>query len=97
MEYFACDYIFYRVQKGECLYSISQKFSLTPKIIILDNNLTCEPNACDLILIRKTPFKIYTVKAGDSLESLVCRFGGDILRLNGIDYVYPSLRLIIPK
>ena len=97
MEYFACDYIFYRVKNGECVYAISKKFNLTPKIIILDNNLKCEPECNDLILIRKSTFKIYTVRVGDSLKNLTNRFGKDVLKVNGVDYIYPTLRLVIPK
>ena len=93
----------YIVKKGENLYLISKKFSISIEEIIKENHIKSPfkifPNQ-KLILPKK---KIYTVIKGDTLYSISRKFNVDkynLSKLNNlktINIIYVGQKLIIPN
>ena len=93
----------YIVKKGENLYLISKKFSISIDEIIKENNIKSPfkifPNQ-KLILPKK---KIYTVIKGDTLYSISRKFNVDkynlskLNKLRTINIIYVGQKLIIPN
>ena len=87
-----------RVEKGEDLNSIAEKYGTTKQIIVSDNMLTEEPCAGELLLIEKPKGKPYVVKPYDTPESLSC---GDknreleILTNNKTDVIYVGQKIYL--
>ena len=88
---------FYRVQQGDTLSFISQKFNAPIGRLIHINNLTKDVSAGDIILIEKVD-NVYLVKPLDTLESLSKRFNlskQEILDKNNLEYIYCGLLIEI--
>ena len=93
----------YIVKKGDNLYFISKKFSISIEEIIKKNNIKSPfkifPNQ-KLIIPKKT---IYTVLRGDTLYSISRRFNVDKYNLSKLNklktnnIIYVGQRLIIPN
>ena len=91
------------VKRGENLYLISKKFSISIDEIIKENNIKSPfkifPNQ-KLILPKK---KIYTVIKGDTLYSISRKFNVDkynlskLNKLRTINIIYVGQKLIIPN
>ncbi len=91
------------VKRGENLYLISKKFSISIDEIIKENNIKSPfkifPNQ-KLILPKK---KIYTVIKGDTLYSISRKFNVDkynlskLNKLKTINIIYVGQKLIIPN
>ena len=84
---------FYRVQEGEMLSSISQKFNAPIGRLIYNNKLTKEVSAGDIILIEQAQ-NVYLVKPSDTLESLAKKFNvtpQEMLDKNHLEYIYCGL------
>lgn len=90
--------IFYRVQKGESLISVSNKFCVPIFDLINLNGLKNEIEAGDILIIEKTS-NCYKVGVLDTLESVAQKFGLTPERLSfingGITYVFYGLTLKI--
>jgi LysM repeat protein len=87
----------YIVEKGDTLNSIALKFNTTKNMLILDNHLTEEVKEKDYLYIRRYK-TVYSVEACDTLDSLANKFNmtkEEILRINRINYIYPTLKIII--
>ncbi len=93
----------YRVEPGDTVYSIAEKNGTTPSRIIIDNDLT---NPGRLVvgqsLVLLYPTRTYTVRGGDTLESIAKAYGVSILELwqnnpslKGRSYIYPGQTLNI--
>ncbi|MBS4211640.1 LysM peptidoglycan-binding domain-containing protein [Neobacillus rhizophilus] len=65
-------YVVYKVQAGDSLYSIARKFNVTVSSIKTTNNLTSDTIYVGQVL--NLPFYTYTVVAGDSLYSISRKF-----------------------
>ena len=88
---------FYRVQQGDTLSLIAQKFSAPIGRLIYNNNLTKEVSAGDIILVEQVE-KVYVVKPLDRLEDIAKKFKlspQEILDKNHIEYIYCGLLIEI--
>ena len=91
---------FYRVIKGDSLAALSSRFSLPETAIINDNNLSCEISEGDMLFIRAAAGKTYRTQPFDTIESVAEKFNVSaktLAQVNGVDYVFYGLTLIIPE
>jgi LysM repeat protein len=89
---------FYRVEKDETLFSISEKFRIPPIKIIFDNNLKAELLEGDLLYIEIGDDYLYTVTATDTISSISSRFNipeEKILLDNNLPYIFYGLTITI--
>ena len=87
----------YIVERGDTLSSIAVKFNTTKHLIISDNRLTNEVSVNDYLYIKKYK-RVYSVEVDDTLDSISSKFNlakEEILRRNRINYIYPTLKIII--
>ncbi len=95
--------ILYTVKPGDTVFSIAQKNGTSPSRIIIDNNLT---NPGKLVvgqtLVLLYPTKTYTVRGGDTLDTIAKMYGIPLLKLwqnnpalRGRSYIYPGQTLNI--
>ena len=90
---------FYRVGKGDSVMSLAARFNLPQTVIIRDNNLSRDISEGDVLCIAKTAGEIYFVQPFDTLNSVAEKFNVSTKTLafiNGVDYVFYGLNLIIP-
>lgn len=83
--------LYYRVQKKDTLLSVSAKLSVPASVIVADNLLKKEIEEGDILFIRKSEGKLYTVKPEDSVLSIADQFGvseTELLEKNNIPYVF---------
>ena len=68
--------VIYTVQPGDTLYSIAQRFGVSPQRVIRTNSLA-EPRSLPVGqgLLLLTPALSYTVRQGDSLSAIAAHFG----------------------
>ncbi|MCI8385543.1 MAG: LysM peptidoglycan-binding domain-containing protein [Acutalibacter sp.] len=68
--------VIYTVQPGDTLYSIAQRFGVSPQRVIRTNSLA-EPRSLPVgqSLLLLTPALSYTVRQGDSLSAIAAHFG----------------------
>ena len=88
---------FYRVQEGDTLSSIAQKFSSPIGRLIHNNNLTKEVSAGDIVFVEQAK-NVYLVKPLDKLEDIAQKFNitpQEILDKNYIEYIYCGLLIEI--
>ncbi len=91
---------FYRVQAGESVLSLAQKFNLSANRIIADNNLKKEISQGDLLLICKNLNGAYKIKPFETAESLAQKAGVSpqkILSKNGVDYLFYGLMVVLEE
>ena len=89
----------YRVGKGETLTAISLKFNVPPIAIIKSNAIKSEVSEGDVLFIEQSDGEIYTVKPCDTLDSVAEKFNvppEKIAEINGVDYLFYGLKIIIP-
>lgn len=68
--------VIYTVQPGDTLYSISQRFGVSPQRVILDNSISDPRNLpVGQGLLLLAPAVTYTVVQGDSLSSIAAHYG----------------------
>lgn len=85
---------FYRVQAGDSVLSLAQKFNLSACKIIADNNLKKEISQGDLLLICKNSTCAYKVQPFETAESLSQKIGVSkekLLKQNCVDYLFYGL------
>ena len=93
---------YYRVEKGDNLYSISKKFNIPIQKIIKSNKIESPfkiyPN--QKIFLPKN--QVYIVKKGDTLYSISRKFKSDIFslsslnRLNDVNQIKVNQKILIP-
>ncbi len=89
----------YVVGEGDTLNSIAKKFNTTERVICVENALDkeiCRGN----VLFIKCYSNIYEVEVEDTLQSISksCNISEEELkRVNYIEYIYPTQKLIIDK
>lgn len=89
---------FYRVQEGDSLLSISEKFNIPACIIIKLNNLKKEVCLGDILYLEYCEKMRYKVKLFDTAQSVALKFGVDkdkILKDNGVNYLFYGMVLQI--
>ena len=94
---------YYKVIKGDNLYSISKKFNIPIQKIIKSNKITSPfkifPNQ-KIFLPRN---KVYTVKKGDTLYSISRKFKTDLFslsvlnKLNNVNQIKVNQKILIPE
>ena len=88
---------FYRVQKGESILAIANKFNGLVGKIICDNNLKKEIEEGDVILIESYE-NLYEFMPTDTLSSISKKFGvnkQEILDKNHLPYLFFGLKILI--
>ena len=86
--------IFYRVNSGDTLLSIAERFNIPATKIIKTNNLSCEVLEGDMLYLEIEDCRLYKVQPNDTLSALANRFCTTeqaILDENGIDYIFYGL------
>ena len=90
--------IIYTVKEGDSVYSIAKKNNTTPSRIITDNNLD-NPQKLSIgqTLVLLYPTLTYTVRGGDTLNSIANAYGVSLNQLwrnnpqlAGGNYIYPG-------
>ena len=94
---------YYKVIKGDNLYSISKKFNIPIQKIIKSNKITSPfkifPNQ-KIFLPRN---KVYSVKKGDTLYSISRKFKTDLFslsvlnKLNNVNQIKVNQKILIPE
>ena len=92
---------YYIVRKGDTIYSISEKYNLSPKELLILNNLAPNdyiyPN--QKLLVPKKEVAVYLTKMGDSMDSLGKKYNiskDELLQYNEKLYLLPD-QLIVYK
>ena len=89
---------FYRVEEGETVFSIANKFSIPPSLLIKDNLLNSEVSAGDLLIVRPPLNRLYKVRPEDTILSISKRFNiseEEILINNCIPYIFYGLTIVL--
>ena len=89
---------FYRVQAGDCIYSISERFNVPLFTIVKLNRLKKEVCAGDLLYIESGEKRIYKVKPFENADFVAKKFNLDrqkLLNDNGVSYLFYGLTLLI--
>ncbi len=85
------DEFYYKVQKGDSLSSLADKFHTTESVIIKNNRLSSDVKDGELIFITKIKGEKRVVMPYDSLEKL-CDYDkvkiDEVVRKNMIDYLF---------
>lgn len=88
----------YRVEKGDTLHSVANKFHTTPQLLIDINFLTEEPLEGEFLVVERLDGDAYTVRPGDDLFS-IC--GGDektveaVKLKNHTDFVFVGMKIVV--
>ncbi|SEN38018.1 Peptidoglycan/xylan/chitin deacetylase, PgdA/CDA1 family [Mesobacillus persicus] len=98
----AADEILYTVVKGDTLWSISRKFSVTVEYIKQENNLTSDTILPGQVLKVGDQDSQYTVVKGDTLWGIAKKFNvtvDQLKQLNNLDsdVIYPGQVLTVAK
>ncbi len=90
---------FYRVQKGDTVIALSERFLIPPVKLISDNKLKKEVAEGDLIYIENSQSaKTYKVKLFDTAENVAKKFNmtaEELLSLNGSPYIFYGQVLLV--
>lgn len=91
---------FYRVNGGDSVLSLAAKFHVPPAVIVKENNLKEEIREGDVLFICGARGNAYTVQPFDTIESVAARFNVEeerLKELNGVDYIFYGLEVLIPE
>ena len=89
---------FYRVEVGDTVSSLSEKYNTPACLIIKQNNLKTEIACGDILYIEKGEQRLYKVKPFDTLSSIAKKFNTTeekILKDNGVRYIYYGLIICV--
>ena len=89
---------FYRVEQGDGVLSVADKFRVAVTRLIKDNRLIEEIECGDMLYIERPDCLLYTVKPTDTLSSIAKRFNVQeqkILDDNCVPYVFCGLTIEI--
>ena len=97
-------YNIYEVKQSETLDDIANKLNTTKENLLeINGNLNDMRQGQLIIVPKKTDYKVYTVKHGDTLYSIAKKYGIDVKSIvlyNGLkenEFLYPNQRLMIPN
>lgn len=98
----------YKLQKGENLYTVAEKFHTSVKTLQDINNIYYVDDVredMEIVIPKESKdyFNYYVVEQGDSLYKIARKYNINpelLASLNGLnmsDYIYPNQQLLIPK
>ena len=101
-------YEIYKVQTGDTLDSIANKYGTTQALLLQINGLpdsyTPLPNSEIIVpLNQNSTYKYYTVKKGDNMYRIAEENNVNyelLLQINGLekdDYIYPNQTILLPQ
>lgn len=101
-------YEIYKVQTGDTLDSIANKYGTTQALLLQINGLpdsyTPLPNSEIIVpLNQNSTYKYYTVKKGDNMYKIAEENNVNyelLLQINGLekdDYIYPNQTILLPQ
>lgn len=88
----------YKVQKGETLRTIAQKFKTTKELIININSLTKEILEGEYIVVEIIEGHEYIVEPYDTIESIAQKFSvsaQNIMIKNKIDFIFVGQKIYL--
>lgn len=88
----------YRVEKGDTVYSIADKFHTTKELLISLNALTEDVKVGEFLLVEKVQGEEYIVKPTDSLEEIAHSSrekSFEIINKNKTDFIYAGQKIYI--
>lgn len=88
----------YRVERGDTVYDIADKFHTTKELLISLNALTEEVRAGEFIVVEKIDGEEYVVKPTDSLQSIAHysrEKSFEIINKNKTDFIYVGQKIYI--
>lgn len=88
---------FYRVQKGDSLFSVSLKFHAPATVIIKENNLTCEIEEGDVLFITPKE-KFYFVDLNENYRTISDKCNvleEELKNINRLPFLYYGLTIEI--
>lgn len=89
---------FYRAEKGDTVFSLSNRFSVPPTKLISLNRLCREICEGDLLYIESVEGCLYKVKPFDTAKSVsekFCVSEEKILKDNGVEYLFYGLTITV--
>ena len=89
---------FYRVETGDSVLSLSQKFNVPVCKLVEDNNLKSEIKRGELLFIERKTAVYYKVKPFDKVEDIAKKFCVSkerLLKDNAVNYIFYGLILKI--
>ncbi len=89
---------FYRVQKGDSVALISDRFSIPQTSIIALNGLTKEIAEGDILYLEKQKAVTYKVQLFDTPKSVAEKFNTterELLALNGVEYIFYGQTIVV--
>ena len=81
----------YKVEKGDSLKSIADKFNTTQRVLIVINGIETEPKVGEFIVVEKLDGKMHVVMPMETIDSIAQKYGvnvQEIMRKNKIDLIY---------
>lgn len=88
----------YKVELGDNVKNIAEKYQTTPMVIIRINNLKREVEVGEFILIEKLFGIEYVVKPKDTIESIAKKFGCSAITLmtnNMTDFIFVGQKIYV--
>ena len=89
---------FYRVEYGDTVLSLSERFNIPPTLIVKLNNLKCEIERGDLLYLECGDYRVYRVKPFERIEYIArnfCTTSEKILADNGLKYIFYGLTIMV--
>ena len=87
----------YIVEEFDTISSLAEKFNTTENLLIIDNHLTKEVEKGDYLYVKSYD-KVVCVKIDEDIDVVSKKYGmtkEEILRLNRINYIYTTQKLVI--
>lgn len=85
---------FYVVQAGQSIEEIAAAFSVSARLLALENGLTEQPFAGQILRIPEETGNAYVVQAGDT-KALLCGSKENYVRKNGTEIFYIGMHVRI--
>ena len=89
----------YVVRRNQTVKEISKYFEIPEHIIVLRNHLAGEVSEGDALFLPSQRQREYYALPGETVESICRKFDVSIelfCELNGVDYVWPHMRVLLP-
>ncbi len=89
--------ILYRVQRGDTLFSVCEKFGVSPLVTAEENVLDGEITEGDMLVLSEKE-ELYSVKPLDTFASISSKFGiteERLRKMNNVPYLFYGLTIRI--
>ena len=80
------------VKAGQTLRSIARAYQIPESVVVLENGLTGEPYAGQVLILPKKRGDYYTAQAGDTYK-LLCGSKENYKQKNGTEILYPQMKV----